>query len=91
MKRLRFGEVQVIAMLKWQEAGMSTADGCRKQGITSATFCKDKAEYGGPEVSDARLLRVLGTVTRSLGSAYQGDARQYDPEGYRGKISERPV
>ncbi|MCD1621065.1 transposase, partial [Salipiger manganoxidans] len=40
MKRSRFSEEQIIAMLKEREAGMSTADVCRKHGVSSATFCK---------------------------------------------------
>ena len=46
-------------MLKEQEAGMATADVCRKHGVSSATVYKWKAKYGGLEVSDARKLRAL--------------------------------
>ena len=59
MKRSRFSEEQIIGMLKEQEAGMPTADVCRKHGVSSATFYKYKAKYGGLEVSDARRLRAL--------------------------------
>ncbi len=59
MKRSRFTEEQIIAMLKEQEAGMATADVCRKHGVSSATFYKFKARYGGLEVSDARRLKAL--------------------------------
>lgn len=59
MKRSRFSEEQIIAVLKEQEAGMATADVCRRHGIGSATFYKWKAKYGGLEVSDARRLRSL--------------------------------
>jgi putative transposase len=59
MKRSRFGEEQIIAVLKEQEAGMPTADVCRRHGISSATFYKWKSKYGGLEVSDARRLRQL--------------------------------
>jgi len=58
MKR-RFTEEQIIGMLKEQEAGMKTADVCRKHGISEATFYKYKAKFGGMEVSDARRLRAL--------------------------------
>lgn len=59
MKRSRFTEEQIIRMLKEQEAGMSTVDACRKHGVSSATFYKFKARYGGLEVSDARRLKAL--------------------------------
>lgn len=59
MKRSRFSEEQIIAILKEQEAGMPTADVCRKYGISSATFYKYKSKFGGLEVSDARRLRTL--------------------------------
>ena len=59
MKRSRFSEEQIIAILKEQEAGMATADVCRRHGISSATFYKYKAKFGGLEVSEARRLRAL--------------------------------
>ena len=59
MKRSRFSEEQIIAILKEQEAGMATADVCRRHGISSATFYKWKSKYGGLEVSEARRLRAL--------------------------------
>ena len=40
MKRSRFGEEQIIAILKQQESGVATADVCRERGISSATFYK---------------------------------------------------
>lgn len=46
-------------MLREQEAGMKTADVCRKHGISEATFYKYKAKFGGMDVSDARKLKVL--------------------------------
>ena len=59
MKRSRFSEEQIIAILKQHEGGVSTADVCREHGISSATFYKWKAKFGGMEVSDARKLRAL--------------------------------
>ncbi|WP_371328231.1 IS3 family transposase [Novosphingobium sp. NDB2Meth1] len=59
MKRSRFSEEQIIAILKEQESGMATAEVCRRHGISSATFYKWKSKFGGLEVSEARRLRSL--------------------------------
>ena len=59
MKRSRFAEEQIIGILREQEAGMKTADVCRKHGISEATFYKYKAKFGGMDVSDARKLKAL--------------------------------
>lgn len=59
MKRSRFTEEQIIAILKEHETGLPTAEVCRKHGISHASFYKYKAKFGGMDVSDARKLRAL--------------------------------
>jgi putative transposase len=59
MRKSRFNEAQIIGILKEQEAGMPTAEVCRKHGISTATFYKMKAKYGGMNVSDAHKLKAL--------------------------------
>ena len=59
MKRIRFTEEQIIAILKEQESGIKTLDLCRKHGISSACFYKWKAKYGGMDVSEAKRLKQL--------------------------------
>ena len=59
MKRSRFTEEHIIGILREQEAGGPVADLCRKHGLSSPTFYKWKAKYGGLDVSEARRLKAL--------------------------------
>ena len=66
MKRSRFTEEQIIAVLKEHELGAKTADLCRKHGISEATFYNWKSKYGGMDVSEARRLKALETENAKL-------------------------
>lgn len=59
MKRSRFSEEQIIAVLKEQEVGIPSADVCRLNRLSSATFYKWKSKYCVLGVLDARRLRQL--------------------------------
>ena len=59
MRQSRFSNEQIISMIKEQEAGMPASEVCRKHGISTASFYKYKAKFGGMEVSDARKLKAL--------------------------------
>ena len=66
MRKSRFTEEQIIAILAEQERGLSTADVCRRHGIASATFYKWKAKFGGLDFSDARRLKTLEAENAKL-------------------------
>ena len=59
MKRKRFTEDQIIAVLREHEAGAKTADLARKHGVSEATLYNWKSKYGGMDVSDAKRLKAL--------------------------------
>jgi putative transposase len=66
MKRIRFTEEQIIAVLREHEAGAKTGDLARKHGISEATLYNWKAKYGGMDVSDAKRIRSLEDENRRL-------------------------
>lgn len=59
MKRNRFKEEQIIAILKEHEAGVPVSKLCRKHGVSDASIYKWKAKFGGMDVSEAKRLRSL--------------------------------
>ena len=62
MRKSRFTETQIIGMIKEQEAGPTVADVCRKHGISSASFYKLKAKYGGMDVSDIHTCDKIDQI-----------------------------
>ena len=59
MRKSRFNEEQIIGILKESEAGVPTAELCRKHGIAAQTLYRWKGKYGGMEVSEAQEVRQL--------------------------------
>jgi putative transposase len=66
MKKSRFSEEQIIAVLKEHQAGIAVTDICRRHGISDATFYNWRSRYGGMEVSDARRLKAVEDENRKL-------------------------
>ena len=59
MKRSRFSETQIIAILKEADAGITVKEVCRKHGISDATYYKWKSKYGGTSASDLKRLKEM--------------------------------
>lgn len=70
MKKSRFSEEKIIAILKQAEAGMKVAELARKHGVSEATFYNWKARYGGLDVSQLRRLKELEGENARLKKMY---------------------
>ena len=55
----RYGEEQIVRILKESEAGMAVRDVCRKHNVSEQTFYRCKKRYGGMEVSEVKRLKEL--------------------------------
>jgi putative transposase len=66
MRRSRYTEEQIVALLKEHEAGLGTEELCRRHGISPQTFYRWKAKYGGLDTGDARRLKALEDENRRL-------------------------
>ena len=70
MKKSRFTEERIIAILKQAEAGVRVAELVRRHGISEATFYNWKARYGGLDVSQLRRLKELEAENARLKKMY---------------------
>jgi putative transposase len=70
MKRSRFTEAQILAVLKEADAGRSVGEVCRKHGISDQTYYNWKAKYGGATLSELKRLRELEAENAKLKRMY---------------------
>jgi putative transposase len=70
MKRSRFTETQIVAILKEADGGITVRDLCRKHGFSDATYYKWKSKYGGLDASDLKRLRELEAENSQLKRMY---------------------
>ena len=66
MRKSKFTEEQIIALLKSVEAGRKISDACRSAGISEQTYHRWKAKYGGLDASEAKRLKQLEEENRRL-------------------------
>ena len=70
MKKSRFADSQIMGALKRVEAGLPVPDLCRELGVSSATFYKWRAKYGGMDTSMMSRMKELEDENRRLRTMY---------------------
>ena len=70
MRKSKFSETQIVAMLKDAESGVPVADLLRKHGISQGTYYNWKAKYGGTSVSELKRLKELEAENAKLKKMY---------------------
>ena len=68
MRRSRFTETQIVAILQEAEAGKKTREICRQHGISDATYDHGKSKYGGMSASELKRLKEIEGI-RSLNTS----------------------
>lgn len=70
MRKSKFPETKIVALLKEAEAGRKVADICREHGISNATFYQWRSKYGGMEASDIKRLKEIQEENEKLKRMY---------------------
>ncbi|ASY60670.1 putative transposase [Sinorhizobium fredii] len=78
MKKSRFSEAQIMAVLRQAEGGMPVPDLCREHGISTASFYKWRAKYGGMDASMMSQMKALEEENRRLKRMYADLSMQAD-------------
>ncbi len=78
MKKSRFSEAQIMAVLRQAEGGMPVPELCREHGISTASFYKWRAKYGGMDASMMSQMKALEEENRRLKRMYADLSMQAD-------------
>lgn len=78
MKKSRFSEAQIMAVLRQAEGGVPVPELCREHGISTASFYKWRAKYGGMDASMMSQMKALEEENRRLKRMYADLSMQAD-------------
>ena len=78
MRKLRFSDSQIMAILKQNEDGMAVPDLCREHGISSSQFYKWRAKFGGMDTSMMKRLKELEDENKRLKKMYAEEKLKAD-------------
>ena len=78
MRNSKFAETQIVAILQEADAGVPVKEVCRKHGISSPTYYKWKAKYGGLGVSELKRMKELEAENAKLKRMYADKAMEAD-------------
>jgi len=78
MRNSKFTETQIVAILREADAGVPVKDVCRKHGVSSPTYYKWKAKYGGLGVSELKRMKELEAENAKLKRMYADKAMEAD-------------
>jgi putative transposase len=78
MKKSKFTEAQILAILKERESGLSVAELCRKHGISEPTFHNWKKKYAGMTLDELKRLKELEQENARLKKMYSNLSLEYD-------------
>ena len=70
MKKSRYSDSQILAILKQNEGGAKVADLCREHGMSDATFYKWRAKFGGMDASLIAEMKDMAEQNRRLKKMY---------------------
>ena len=70
MRKSRFNDSQIMAILKQAESGVSVADLCREHGMSNALFYQWRSKYGGMDASMIKRLKELEAENARLKKMY---------------------
>jgi putative transposase len=78
MKKSKYSDAQIMSILKQAENGVLVADLCREHGMSSASFYKWRAKYGGMDASLISRMKALDEENRRLKKMYAEKSMQND-------------